>query len=154
MRTSLRTAALFCLLGASDVHAEDLVAIVDLKFLEETDVTAAVLCFGENECDVWATHYLWEARVRELISGTEPDERFLVLFGVHALKKQNLRNVLATMKKLEPGAYGNARYQIQDWGQRRELLCFASFAAPNAPLDLKDGDAEPQKCFETGEELQ
>jgi hypothetical protein len=139
-------------LGASDVRAEDLVAVVDLKFLEETELTAAVICFGEDECDVWATHYLWEARVRKVISGTEPDKRFLVLFGAHALKQQDFRNVLATMKRLEPGAYPNARYQIQQWGEQRELVCFASSAAPNAPLELKEGGAESQRCFDVAEE--
>jgi hypothetical protein len=143
---------LLSVLGASGVHAEDLVAIVDLKFLEETDLPAAFLCFEEDKCDVWATHYLWEARVRKVISGTEPDKHFLVLYGVHALKKQDLRNVLATMKKLEPGAYANARYQIRDRGQQRELVCFEGSAAPNAPIKLEGGHPEPQRCFDIAEE--
>jgi hypothetical protein len=150
--THLRALVLLSLLTVSDARAEDLVAIVDLKFLEETDLTAAVICFEEDQCDVWATHYLWEARVRKIISGTEPDRRFLVLFGVHALKQQDFSNVLATMKKLEPGAYANARYQIQDWGEPRELVCFDSAAAPNAPLELKEGGAESQRCFDVAEE--
>jgi hypothetical protein len=150
--TYFRALALLSVLGASDVRAEDLVAIVDLKFLEETDLTAAVICFEEDQCDVWATHYLWEARVRKVISGTEPDKRFLVLFGAHALKQQDFRNVLATMKKLEPGAYANARYQIQDWGEQRELVCFDSSAVPNAPLELEEGGSESQRCFDVAEE--
>ncbi|WP_129775207.1 hypothetical protein [Peristeroidobacter soli] len=38
----------------------DLVAIVDLKFLESTDQPAAVMCFGDKDedCVLWATHNL------------------------------------------------------------------------------------------------
>ena len=67
-------------------------------------MTAAVMCLGQSEddaCFPWATSYLWEAKVRKIISGAEFQKRFLVLFGRHALKKQDLHSVLAIMTKLE-----------------------------------------------------
>ena len=81
--------------------ADEIVAILDLKFIEDTGDTATIICFGENneDCGVWATDYLFEAKVDKVISGELSDDRFLVLFGKHALKKKSFRNVIALLKK-------------------------------------------------------
>jgi hypothetical protein len=139
---------------AHELHAQDLVAVVDLEFLKETDQVAGYLCLGEDNCFPWAHHYLWEAKIRKVISGTESEERFLVVFGAHALKKQDLQNIAAIMKKLEPGAYGDARYQILEWGDERQLVCFDSSNAPQAPLKLTVRSDILQGCYETGEDSQ
>ena len=150
MRKSAISGVLFALLAsAANVLAEDLVAVVDLNFLRETDKTAAVLCLGESDddCAVWATHYLWEARVRMVISGAEHDARFLVLHGRHALKKQNMKGVVAIMRRLEPPLPFEARYQIVGWGRKRELVCF-DMAIESAPMKLSEGLEGSSSCFD------
>ena len=135
------------ILPSRGVYAQDLVALVDLKFLAETDKVARVLCLGEDNCFPWAHHYLWEAKVRRIISGEETERRFLVLFGAHALKKQDFRGIVAAMDRLESNAPSEARYQISEWAQERELLCFSAIAAEDAPLKLSESDNQ-FGCFE------
>lgn len=127
--------------------AEDFVAIVDLKFLKETDQVAAVLCLGmtDDDCFPWAHHYLWEAKVRKVIRGTNTEKRFLVLHGRHALKKKDLRGVIALMKPLEEASPTGARYQLFA-GEKREHFCFDKIHAEGAPIKLSDGE-RPLGCF-------
>ncbi len=88
------------LLNVPGVSAEEIVAILDLKFIEETDLTAAVMCYGDDEddCFQWAVHYLFEAKVDKVVSGNLPDKRFLVLYGSHALRKKTFATKLLCSK--------------------------------------------------------
>ena len=137
------------LLQSAHARADDLVALVDLKFLEATEKTAEVMCFGEGEddCAVWATFYLGEARVRKVISGTAPGKRFLVLYRSHALEEKDFPNLVGRFVPLEEGAYGNARFQMH-WGDRLDLAYFNDSKAPDAPLELKELNNDTLRCYE------
>jgi hypothetical protein len=137
------------LLHSEHIWADDLVALVDLKFLEATDETAEVLCFGEgdSECGVWATFYLGEAHIQKVISGTAPSDRFLVLYRSHALAKRDFPNLVARFVALEPDAYGNAKFQMH-WGDQWTLACFDDVQAPDAPIELKERNNDALKCYE------
>lgn len=129
-------------------EASDLVAIVDLEFIRETDRPAAVMCFGEREedCHVWATLNLYKAKVRRVISGTESRKAVLVLFGRHALKKGNFRGVIATMNRLEATRASDPQYQMTEWGEKRELYCFPR-REDDTGLELKEDDDERHTCY-------
>jgi ketosteroid isomerase-like protein len=106
------------LLGASAALAADdpLVAVVDLKFLKETEQVTAIMCYGlaedgEGDCHPWAYGYLWEARLRRTISGKPAGKTFLVLYGRHALPNKDLRGVVGKFSRLEGGTDG-AQYQM------------------------------------------
>ena len=113
------TLAMVTLTIHATASAADLVALVDLEFLRETDKTAAVMCFGDSEedCGVWATFYLYKAKIRKIITGTEPRKTVLVLYGHHALLKKDFRGVLASMIKLESKDEKEPQYQITSWGR-------------------------------------
>jgi hypothetical protein len=150
MRNPAISGLLMVLLGSTaDAFADEIVAVVDLKFLKETDKTAAVLCLGDSEddCVVWATHYLWEARVRRVISGTERDAKVLVLYGRHALPKDPLRNAVVVMNKLESTLPSDARYQIVAFGSERNLVCFKR-AIGAAPLKVNEKSDDSLSCFD------
>ena len=123
----LRFFLILALLAPPAVHADEtVVAILDLKFIEDTGDPASVLCLGDDEesCVQWASLYLFEARVRKTISGELPRGPFRVLGGRHALIKKNLRGVIAILTKLEAGEPEAPRYQILRWGSKMELYCF------------------------------
>jgi hypothetical protein len=87
-KASIAALAAVTLLTLSGVAAaSDLVAIVDLEFIRATDQPAAYLCFGDRDedCGVWATFNVYKARIRKVISGTEPRKTMLVIYGRHAL---------------------------------------------------------------------
>ena len=86
-------------------------ALVDLKFIKNTEITSQVMCFGEDECFTWGTFYLYEAHVRRVIDGYLEEENFRVIFGRHALMEKDFPNVLATLTPLEPGHEEDAKYQ-------------------------------------------
>jgi hypothetical protein len=145
---------LLTLFAAPPVTAEEVVAVVDLKFLKETDQTAAVLCLGETDedCVVWARHYLWEARIRKVLAGAVPEKRLLVLFGRHALLKKDVRNIVVLMTRLESESPSEARYQILEWGKRRQLACFSGEIAKQAPWKLGSPEEDAMNCFDVDEE--
>ena len=107
-------------MAAPSVASEEIVAVLDLKFIEETDDTAVVMCLGEedDDCFQWAVYYVFEAKVDKVISGELPDKRFRVLFGRHALKK-NFRNVIALLKERETDNSDEPKYRIFQWGEKR-----------------------------------
>lgn len=135
---------------ASYATAEEIVAILDLKFIEDTGDTAAALCFGENDedCGVWATHYLFEAKVDKVISGELPDERFLVLFGKHALKKKNFRNIIALLKKREVDDPSEPQYRISQWGEKRTMYCFDRREDDDTETDVERDDQYELNCYD------
>lgn len=118
---------LLCLLGSSVGLAENepLVAVVDLKFLEETDFVTGYLCFGDSdaECSPWSNGYLFEARLRKTISGTAPGKKFLVIYGSHALGKADMNGVTGKFSKLEDGI-GGAQYQLVQRAVPGRPACF------------------------------
>lgn len=68
---------------ASPAIAEEIVAIVDLEFVEETETVAAVLCMGDEEtdCDPWAHYYVFEATPIRVLRGSLPEEPFRGVFN-------------------------------------------------------------------------
>ncbi len=118
---ALSLAVLLMMVLSSPARAEDLVAVVDLKFLEDTGRTASVLCLGENpgDCVAWSTLYLYEARVRKVLSGTESRTKLRVIQGAHALAQSNIRRLVAVLRKLESSDPSGADYQVVRWGEER-----------------------------------
>ncbi|MEM8815075.1 MAG: hypothetical protein AAGE85_04570 [Pseudomonadota bacterium] len=129
-------------------HAEDVVAVLDLKFIEDTGDPARLLCLDEinDDCITWATFYLFEAKVDRVVSGDLPAKRFLVLFGRHALPEKNLRNVVALLTKLKTDDPNRPRYQVTQIGDKREVYCFDRLAGQEAEIEL-DGE-RPLRCFD------
>lgn len=121
-----RVVVLFVMVFPLTVHAEDVIAILDLKFIEDTGRPAGYLCLGEGEedCVEWAPLYLFEARVRKVLKGELPRKPFRLLGGRHALMKKDIRGVVAILKKLEESNPDEPQYQIQRWGSKMELYCF------------------------------
>lgn len=130
--------------------AEEIVAILDLEFIEDTGDTAAVLCFDEDDadCGVWATYYLFEAKVDKVISGELPSERFLVLYGQHALKKENFRNVVALLKEREVENPSEPQYRIFQWGEKRTMYCFEKRDDDNTEIDVERNERFSLNCFD------
>ena len=122
----IRAILLVVLLLPFTAVAEEVVAVVDLKFLKDTSEASSTLCFEEvnegNDCATWATFYLFEARVKKVVSGKLSGRKFRVWFGVHALKKGDIKNMVAKLRPLPPEH--EAEYQIVAWGEKRELFCF------------------------------
>jgi hypothetical protein len=128
----------------------DLLAVVDLIFVRESDQTALNKCSGDEKsaCDVWATYYLWEARVRRVLAGVETEKRFMVLFGRHSLVKRNRRRVTVAMKRLEPGSESGARYEVIATGSPQQLLCFDRLVSVEGAQDFSgDGGTYPSSCL-------
>lgn len=129
--------------------AEELIAKLDLKFIRDTGKTAGVLCYGDNEkdCHEWSTFYLYEAKVKKILSGNLPVDKFTVIYGRHALRKINHSSVIVRLNKLP--ANGDAQYQILEFGKNIELVCFQSESSLfNEKLEL---DNEKLKCAEEEE---
>lgn len=153
LTATIGTGLLYCLLHPGRVWAEDLVALVDLKYLRETDKVAEVMCFGEGDqdCGVWAIYYLGEAHVRKVIRGTAPNDRILVLYRSHALQKKDFPDLIVRFETLEDGPYANANYKIL-WGDELHLACFEETKAPDAPLKLEEEGDDARKCYEIKED--
>lgn len=145
--------SLLALLGLSVFNvawATDVVAIVDLKFLKETDQTAAVLCFGDKDedCVPWATHNLYRATIRKIIHGKESRKSMLVLFGRHAMKKINMRGVIATLSRLETTDDTGAEYRVAELGDEREFYCFRRWPDDTQGFELKGSGDESLTCYD------
>lgn len=124
----IRNIVLLFLLLSPVTLAEEVIAVVDLKFLKETGKVASTLCFEggdiENDCTTWATFYLFEARVKKVVSGEPRARKFHVWFGRHALRKGNIKNMVAKLKPLPQE--NEVDYQVIEWGERKELYCFGA----------------------------
>ncbi|MGR6501078.1 hypothetical protein [Shewanella sp. Koi 1] len=84
----------------------------DLEFLLDTEKESGKLCFGENECSTWSTFYLFKANVKKVIIGIEPSGSFKVIYGRHALLKQDLNGAVITLRELEKNNGFGAKYQV------------------------------------------
>jgi hypothetical protein len=143
----IRVLAILFVLVSPKCLAEELAAVLDLKFIKDTGETAEVMCFGEAEedCGTWATFYLFEAKVKKVISGDFPKNKFKVLFGAHALKVGNFKGVVATLKSLPEDH--EARYQITEWGEEKEMYCFR--AEEGEEYNVKQEPGGPDfRCYE------
>ena len=138
------------LLASPGLFAEEIVAILDLKFIEETDLTAAVMCFGEDEsdCHEWAVYYLFEAKVDKVISGHLPDKRFRVLYGRHALAKRNIRNMVALLKERDISDSDEPRYRIAQSGEKRTMHCFDYRVDDDIEVGVLRNDQIELNCYD------
>jgi hypothetical protein len=142
-----RVIIFFVLLFPKFCFAEEIIASLDLKFVKDTGKTAGVLCFseGENDCAQWATFYLYKAKVKKVLDGELAERNFTVIYGRHALRKNDHRNVVVRLQKLDEGA--EAKYQILGFGQKIELVCFVSSESKLLNLKL-ESSGENMQCLE------
>jgi len=144
-------AGMFLALGPTVCLAQEgeLVAEVDLKYLKETEQVVAILCYGDHpdDCHPWAHGYLYEARVRKVISGQAPKGKFLVIYGRHALKKQNLRGVVGRFSKLTDGTDG-AEYQIAARAVEGDLACFDWWGIDGSGAAERPKSGSLLRCFD------
>ena len=140
----------FLFLISSFAEGDEIVAILDLQFIEDTGDTAVVICFGENDedCGEYATYYLFEAKVDKVISGELPDDRFLVLFGKHALRKKNFRNVIALLEKRDTDDPDEPQYRISRWGEKRTMYCFDHWHDDDTEIGVLRNDEFELNCYE------
>lgn len=143
----IRSLICVVLLLSTSAFAEEVVAVVDLKFLKDTGETASTLCFeGQTEnvsCSTWATFYLFEAQVKKVVHGNLLSRNFHVWFGAHALKEGNIRNAVVKLKPLPPEH--EARYQIVALGERKRLYCFP--ANEDAQSNDSTGSVAGMQCY-------
>ena len=127
-KLAIKVAGLLLSLASSAclAQAQELVAVVDLKFVKETDQVVAWMCYGDTDedCGPWAHGYLFEARVRKVLSGDWPKKKFLVIYGRHAMRKDNLRAVTGRFSKLTDGTDG-AEYQLVARAVEGQSGCFS-----------------------------
>jgi len=99
---------------AQEPIAAAAVADVDLKFIRVTDLPAAYICFDDEQqqCGVYAVYYLWEATLRRQNSGDPLPRRFRVLFGNHALLKEDFRLLGARIIRSDRMKNSKALYEI------------------------------------------
>jgi len=137
-------------LGSSACLAQtdDLVAVVDLQYLKETGQVTAIMCYGDSpeDCDPWAHGYLFEARVRKVIHGQAPKKKFLVLYGRHAMRKQDLRGVTGRFSKLVDGTDG-AEYQLAATAIDAHPTCFQWFGRDGSGPAEQPRSGELLWCF-------
>jgi hypothetical protein len=149
IRTSILTVILAStMLISPRIGAEEIVAILDLRFIENTGEPGGYICFDDDECDVYAIIYLFEASVDKVISGDLSDEKFLVLYARHALREKNLSNVVALLKEREPDEFSAAKYQIAHTGQEREMYCFTRREDEEVNTDVILNEKYPLNCYD------
>jgi ketosteroid isomerase-like protein len=126
----------------------ELVAVVDLKYLKETEQVVAIMCYGDlpEDCHPWAHGYLFEARVRKVINGQAPKGKFLVIYGHHAMKKENLRGVVGRFSKLTDGTDG-AEYQIAARAVEGDLACFDWWGLDGSGAAERPSSGSLLRCF-------
>lgn len=139
--------AIYFLFLSSFSFATEIVAVLDLKFEKETEDVAAWMCYGENEddCHPWAYFYVFNAKVKEVVSGKLEEKQIKVIFGRHALKKGNHKNVIAKLSKLTESK--DAEYQIQEWGTKKNMYCFSNESNKLYNVRLESSKADLM-CYE------
>lgn len=127
--------------------ASEIVAVLDLKFVKETESVAAWMCYGEHEedCHPWAYFYVFDATVQEVVTGNLTHKKIKVLFGRHALKKGRHKNIVASLSRL-PGT-SEADYQIVELGSIKKMYCFSDNANKLYNVRLETSKAD-LKCYE------
>ncbi|QYK08982.1 hypothetical protein [Shewanella mangrovisoli] len=102
----------FLLLPCFVFAANEIKVQADLEFLLDTEKESGKLCFGETDCSTWSTFYLFNAKVKKVIVGTEPNASFKVIYGRHALLKQDLNGAVITLRELDKNNGFGAKYQV------------------------------------------
>jgi hypothetical protein len=129
------------------LSAEEIVAVLDMKFIKDTGETAVTLCFDhdEEDCVQWATFNLYEAKVKKVLSGELPSKKIKVIYGRHALMPKRFSNVAVVLVPLKD--HKEAEYQIQEWGELRKMYCFKG--NDRQPKNVSDENSEQQlKCYD------
>ncbi|MEM9403546.1 MAG: hypothetical protein AAGA44_13800 [Pseudomonadota bacterium] len=148
---SIYFAIAFLVLSTSPLAvADEVVAIVDMEFVEETEIVAAVLCFGDDEsdCGPWAHYYVFRATPTRVLRGELPDEPFLVVLGRHALKKQDLYDFVAMLDKWEADEPAGVEYRVSGWGERLQMYCFDRRDGDEYELAVELDGGDQLKCFD------
>lgn len=149
----MKRSLIACLLAlASSVclaQTDDLVAVVDLKYLRETEQVTAIMCYGDSpgDCHPWAHGLLFEARVRKIIHGQVAKKKFLVLYGRHAMRKQDLRGVTGRFSKLVDDADG-AEYHMAAMAIDAHPACFEWFGRDGSGPAEQPRSGELLWCFD------
>lgn len=127
--------------------ANEIVVVLDLKFEKETEDVATWMCYDENgeDCHPWAYFYVFNARVKKVVSGELTKKKIKVIYGRHALPKGNHKNVIAILSKLTEST--EAEYQIKEWGTKKNMYCFSNEA--NKPYNVSIEPSKTDlKCYE------
>jgi ketosteroid isomerase-like protein len=143
-----RLGLLLALISSSCLAQDDeLVAVVDLKFLKMTEQVVAVTCLSDDECYPSAYGGLFEAELRKMVSGEWPKKNFLVIYGRYARKKgQIFRGVTGRFSKLTDGTDG-AEYQLVTTAMEGHPVCFEWFGIDGyGPAEIPKSGAL-LKCF-------
>jgi hypothetical protein len=138
---------IFIIFTSNSCFAEELTAVLDLKFIKDTGITSGVMCYRDEgeDCHTWSTFYLYDAKVRKVISGELSQKKITVIYGRHALLKNNRKNVVVRLKQLRPDA--EAQYQIIEFGVAKEMVCFESVDSRQFSVKLEVADGKFQ-CIE------
>jgi ketosteroid isomerase-like protein len=147
-RTCAAAALLLFLASGGRAEARDAVAVLDLRFLERTDVVTALMCYGDDgdDCHPWATAHLFEARVRKTIHGELP-KTFKVLYGRHALAESNVRGLVARLNRLEDSSEG-AQYQVAGVAKEGDLACFPWWGPDGQGFEAVPRHGDLLQCFD------
>ena len=128
-------------------QVDEFVAVVDLKFLKETEQVTSVLCIGDDHCGPWSHGYLFEARVKRVVYGEPTKKKFLVIYGRHAMPQADQRGVVGRFSKLIDGTDG-ADYQLVGTASRGQLSCFAWYGLDGGgPAEVPKA-GELLRCFD------
>ncbi|WP_371185149.1 hypothetical protein [Thalassotalea maritima] len=98
-------------ISLSSHSSEPLEALADLKFLADTGVESTVMCI-DDQCDTWATFYLYELEVKKVLNGELADNKFKVIYGRHAELKTDMKGVVVVLHHLKEISIHNAQYQV------------------------------------------
>ena len=137
----------FCLLIATNVCGENVVAVLNMYFVKDTEERAAEICFEQSErnCMTWATFYLYEAEVKKILHGELPSRKIKVIYGRHALLKKDFKGEVVVLRKLPD--HDEADYQVVERGVRGEEFCFSSITKEVAAADDLPDKLE-LKCYQ------
>ncbi|MCO1337061.1 hypothetical protein MO867_22310 [Microbulbifer sp. OS29] len=111
------------LLLTSFASAEELVVIGNLEFLKDTEITSSEICYEDDEesCHPWATFYLYKMEVVASVDERVTRKQFNVIYGRHALMKNDIHSVKVSLKELPVGNKFGASYQVIEIHEAPEL---------------------------------
>ncbi len=134
--------------------SEDIVAVVDLRFIEDTEEPSNYMCLEEDDCFVWGHYYLYDARVRSVINGELPESRFRVIWGGHSLPRRTIRRIVVMLDPLSGEHDDERAYRIRllgGVGREHTMYCFrradeGEDAEPDYIVESASG--ESMNCYE------
>lgn len=133
-------------------RAEDLVAVVDLTFVEATNIPSDVICAEREaeDCVVWGTLKIYRARITRVVAGVESRKSVLVLLGSHSMPARPIKNRVVKMRAIPAAKASEPQYQIVDFGTKRELYCFKDRGGRGDGYLLDAGSEQASRCYEEG----